>query len=381
MGHMKAIARPVLLGSLLVTSPELLAQRPTGSSSSPLPSPVLTIGREGDPDYEFVSVEAAYRLPTGGIAVADSRTPFLRVFDEEGRLLRKLGREGAGPGEFRSVHTLLVAGDTLLAYDWNLRRITRYLATGRLLGTQPVRTASDYGSVNVVGRLPTGRWLVSTPHAPNWGHGPGMYRDTLHVGSVDSSSTGPVRWIGHFPGATLFAFMPGQDKSRWAVGWAFFAPITVVGVVADTIIIGDTSTADLQNLSSDGRVIRRLTIPLDGAPDLTEHRRAALAQGLAHAGPRTNTEYVRASYEAARTPVHYRDFVVATDGHLWVRLFEQRPGDPVPYLILSPAGSARARVSLPSGGRVLSADQDWILCVLPDADDVERIGLVRWAVP
>src|ERR1043166_8564671 len=93
------------------------------------------------------------------------------------------------------------------------------------------------------------------------------------------------------------------------------------------------------------------------APDLTEHRRAALAQGLAHAGPRTNTEYVRASYEAARTPVHYRDFVVATDGHLWVRLFEQRPGDPVPYLILSPAGSARARVSLPSGGRVLSVDQ------------------------
>lgn len=129
---------PLLAGvvaSLLTTS-HLCAQ---GTSYVPLPDPVLTIGHEGDPDYEFLSIGYAYRLATGDIVVADWRTPFLRVFDHKGQLLRKLGREGAGPGEFRSVYSLLVIGDTLAAYDWSTLRLTRYLATGRLLATQPVQ--------------------------------------------------------------------------------------------------------------------------------------------------------------------------------------------------------------------------------------------------
>ncbi|HET9515531.1 MAG TPA: hypothetical protein VFO95_16485, partial [Gemmatimonadales bacterium] len=69
------------------------------------------------------------------------------------------------------------------------------------------------------------------------------------------------------------------------------------------------------------------------------------------------------------------------DGELWVRLFEARPGDRVPYLILSPAGAVRARVSLPPGGRILSVEASWIISVLSDPDGIERLALVRWATP
>lgn len=352
-----------------------------GAPSSPylaLPAPLLTIGTEGDPDYEFVSIIAALRLPNGAIAVADRQLPAIRVYNEKGRLTGKLGRNGEGPGEFRRISELFVAGDTVTAFDSNLLRLTHYLPSGTLVGTQAVRPA-EAGRVHIAGRLADGRWIVTTPHSPNWNHGPGVYRDTLRVGLLPPSSSGPVRWVGDFPGASLFAYMPGQNKAQWAVGWLFFAPTTLVGSVADTLIVGDTGSPELQYFRPDGRLVRRVTIPLDAPPDLTRHRAAARDEALAQSG--ANRGYVQASYEAARPAPHYRDFLVASDGQLWIRLYEELPSGPIRYLILNPAGNIRARVSLPPRAQVISAQPPWVLVVLRDANDVERLGVVKWETP
>jgi hypothetical protein len=363
-------------GLLWPTSIDLLAQRAGSSSYVPLPAPALIIGRDGDPDYEFVNIAAVHRLPTGHIAVADRRSRAVQVYDPMGQLVRKLGREGEGPGEFRRLYDLFVAGDTLIVFDSSLLRLTRYLATGTLVGTQPVRTAAGDERVYVAGRLPSGRWLVVTPNSPSWTRGPGIYRDTLRVGTVAPSSGGPVRWIGNFPGATFFAYMPGQDKTRWAVGWAFFAPNHVVATRGDTIVVGDTGTPELKYFLADGRQVRRLTVPLDAPPDLTQHRNGARDEELAQAG--ANRAYVQAMYDAPRPAPRYRDFVVASDGSLWIRLFEEAPDSPVRYLVLSAAGAVRARVSLPPRSTVLTVQSPWVLYVLRDANDVERVAVVRW---
>jgi hypothetical protein len=213
----------------------LQAQRAPSPLYVPLPAPVLTIGTEGDPDYEFVSIFAARRLPNGAIAVADRQTQSIRVYSEKGQLTGKLGRDGEGPGEFRSIRGIVVTGDTLTVYDGNLLRLTHYLANGTLVGTQAVRTSDE--RVHIGGRLADGRWLVTTLHSPDWNHGPGAYRDTLRVGLLPPTSSGSVGWVGSFPGASLFVYMPSQNKSQWSAGWLFFAPTTLVGAVADTIIV------------------------------------------------------------------------------------------------------------------------------------------------
>lgn len=149
------------LGTLhLCLATNLPAQAPDAQRFVPLPAPTLIIGREDDPDHEFLGISAAHRLPNGEFAIAD-RLPAVRLFDAGGRLVRTLGREGEGPGEFRRVTGLFQAGDTLTVFDSNLQRLTRYLASSTLLGTQPLRI-SESVSVHVVGQLARGRWVVAT---------------------------------------------------------------------------------------------------------------------------------------------------------------------------------------------------------------------------
>jgi hypothetical protein len=145
------------------------------------------------------------------------------------------------------------------------------------------------------------------------------------------------------------------------------------------VIVGDTGVSELQYFGPDGKLVRRVTIPLDAAPDLSEHRAAARDEALAQPG--ANKGYVQASHDAARPTPRYRDFLVASNGQLWIRLFEDRPSGPVRYMILNAAGSVRARVSLPARSQIISVQPSWLLIVLRDDNDVERLGVVRWETP
>jgi hypothetical protein len=60
------------------------------------------------------------------------------VFDRDGRIIRKLGRSGFGPGEFREVRTVRITpGDTLRVYDGSLGRVTVYSPALELVRTEP----------------------------------------------------------------------------------------------------------------------------------------------------------------------------------------------------------------------------------------------------
>jgi len=348
---------------------------------APLPRPVVTVGGDGSPDAEFVQVAAAFRTSDGLLAVSDWGSPTIRVFDARGRLVRTLGRQGAGPGEFRLIQRLFLAHDTLIAYDGPLRRLTRYLPDGTLLGTTQVQPSTDGGPVDLVGRLSSGRWVVTTPHSPSWTHGHGVYRDTLRVGTLVPSAVGPVTWLAEAPGATFFAYMPGADRSQWLAG---LLPMSATGVAAqlgDTIVVGDTESVDLLFFGPEGRRVGELALPLEPPPDLRPHRRAARDDALALDREGRRRAYLTAAAEFDGPAPRYRDLVIGTDGLLWLQLLEPRPGDSSRYLVLTPSGDVRARVSLPPRATLLTAQPPWLLVALRDEDGFERVGLIAWQAP
>jgi len=53
----------------------------------------------GDSSYVFGSIEGLGHTPAGRIAVLDRVSADIRLFDDEGRIVRRISRRGSGPGE------------------------------------------------------------------------------------------------------------------------------------------------------------------------------------------------------------------------------------------------------------------------------------------
>ena len=108
-----------ILGSKTLTAQSGVPQWTVG------PKPIVDLGGASTPQEEFNRVPRVLRLRNGTIVVPNEGTKNLRFFDGSGRYLRTVGRDGSGPGEFRSVQTTLrKAGDSILVWDWSQRRLT-----------------------------------------------------------------------------------------------------------------------------------------------------------------------------------------------------------------------------------------------------------------
>ncbi|HKJ92902.1 MAG TPA: 6-bladed beta-propeller, partial [Longimicrobiales bacterium] len=154
--------------------------------------PEVDIGvLEGAPEYQLFRVFSAVRLSNGHIVVANSGTRELRFYDTAGRYLRSAGRQGDGPGEFRSLGRILrLAGDTLVVYDSNLRRLTWFSEDGALLRSAAVG-GGDAGTIPIVsGAFGDGSMLASAAVVFRPGANPhGVSRDSTRYFRLAADGT------------------------------------------------------------------------------------------------------------------------------------------------------------------------------------------------
>lgn len=99
---------------------------------------------EGTPGM-FGSPTAVVLFADGRVVVAEDprqqKAVGLQLFDAKGVFVRRLGRDGEGPGEYRSVNVGAL-GDTLVIHDQRLARITFMGLDGKLVRTFPSRCCS-----------------------------------------------------------------------------------------------------------------------------------------------------------------------------------------------------------------------------------------------
>jgi hypothetical protein len=91
---------------------------------------LLTIGDDETADgaYLFTSIRHGFvRHDDGRLFVPDAAIQHIRVYDENGTFLRRLGRRGQGPGEFEETEAIaLLNRDTLLVRDRAQGRVTLF---------------------------------------------------------------------------------------------------------------------------------------------------------------------------------------------------------------------------------------------------------------
>ena len=123
--------------------------------------PVFELGR--DDGVLLHLVQDAVFAPDGSLLVADNSGPRLLRVSSTGEVVDSRGREGNGPGDFYRIMRVFSLGDTVLAYDGVLRRVTTWVGDGELQVVALPRLGED-GEVRtgLDGVVSAKVWVLST---------------------------------------------------------------------------------------------------------------------------------------------------------------------------------------------------------------------------
>ena len=345
------------------------------------PTPTVTIEDDGTPAREFVRIVGVARLSGGRIAVANRGTNDIRVFDAQGRHLATFGRTGGGPGEFRRLEMIGRSGDTVWFHDSGLERVSAVvLGQKPELATTTRITATGGQRFFVSGRLPDGRFVVSTPVSPTFDGPPGVHRLPGYIGIIASKGDGEVHWLGTFKNAAIFAYSPTSDLKDGATGPIAFSPWLQSATGGGQVWIGDSAGDSLVVVRT--RDLSRFTarVPFAArAPSralVNEGREQELKGNTSPADKAFTEAKYSAKYLPERLPF-FGSLIPGPQGELWIQAYAADRASAVQYIVLDSAGRPRGQVSVPKGSRVREVGLDYVLLVCENEDGVESVRLHR----
>jgi hypothetical protein len=284
-------------------------------------APVLAVGSDagvGEPaPDEFGHITSVATDAAGNLWVADAFSHDIRVFDAEGALVRRIGRQGQGPGEFVSPYSLAWVGDVLLVLDFGAGRIAELSATGEWLGTRPAPGRIS-GSPAMLRFYPVSdsvavQWSLglNDPEAPQvWiEHGAERVAGEWRQPSMEAPVPTTVRCdageaISFFglPFGGQMVQHPAATGLTW-VGWSRDYRIALINAEGDTVRV----------LERD-----RPAVPITDAE--WNEARADYAEF------RETWPGARCEPRGIERPDHkpaYRNFLVDTSGWLWVEAYTE----------------------------------------------------------
>lgn len=353
--------------------------------------------------------------PGGTIAIVQPLVRSVRLFDSGGAAVITLGRNGDGPGEFRSISRIGWSGDTLWVIDSQLKRVTFFSRDGDVFRTegapmqaQPLAGKVDrfpeFRSASAVARLPDGSFIVYAhltaggPTSPLWGRTAMTYLRTAADGSILHLVASVPDITNHEQYAYYHTFADGSRKGR---PFPFAAPpeyeVSADGMYSVVRAVGgrDPATAfvRLTMIRSDGDTTysKAYLVPAIALPrNVADSAIAATVSSMRDARgmrPSSWTDGALRSAAAAwqeRAEDHVPPFfppvpqnsptVIGRDGSVWIPLRETAEGRP--YLVLDAEGNAIGQPVFPASVRIAAADATVAWGVELDENDVP--SLVRY---
>ncbi len=349
--------------------------------------PTVAIGViEGEAAYELFRVVGAAQLSDGRIVVAVGGAHEVRFFDAEGRHLASVGREGSGPGEFTGMGMLLrLPGDSLLVYDFMQRRVSIVAPNAEHVRDRNLLTGGQPVLPVVIGYLGADAYLArisSRPFGPPTDLPLGEMRDSIILLRItdngaawDTVLTVPGQILHvqnvEFGGRSVRLPMPPH-----------YGPTTAIGVVDDRITVGHATSYEVKEYGLDGtlqRILRTQQARLPVTPADVDSALARLRAQIGEANLPSGFVDAQMSRPVADSmPAYTSNFTHDPDGNLWIGEF-RRPGDDVPrWSVFDRDGQLLGVVSGPAGFRLADVGRDYVLGVVEDDLEVERV--VRYAL-
>ena len=333
-------------------------------------TPLLDIGgSDTDPHYDLLQVSGAVRLSDGRIAVLTAGTKNIQFYDSTGSWISSSGRDGEGPGEFRSPFVMVRApGDTLFVYDYQLRRMSRLDAEGTFLPPLPPSEGAG-GMLLPFARLADGSWVAS-----------GL---TVLGGEAAEGAVRPLNPLVHL-GPDLrvqdtIVVLPGAEA--WISKGTSSGGSRVIGMrslplglsssfaAGDSLLFaGDQARYEIGVYRPDGSLVRsiRRAGPRQKVTDAMLDR--LKEDELANARDR---DKALADWEQLPKPSElpaFDEIGLDADGYLWVERPKVLSTDTTIADVYDREGRWLGPVTLPSGFRATEIDRDYVLGVWKDED-------------
>ncbi len=326
--------------------------------------PELQIGwAEGEPAFERVN--AGVLLPNGGAVVADRQGDRLYLIDVDGSATQ-VGRDGEGPGEFRSIGAVeLLPGRRLAVWDAGLNRLSSFSIDGEFL--EGARIPSN-GSVyltpfgvmgeKALGLLPTSLALEQGTAQSYWATGPLVRYDltTLAYDTVREVPFVLIEMDGEFPSANPFTSFGAGDVFDGGFVWA------------------TSDGPDLRWIDQDGlvtQIARWNSTPIEVSDDVWERYEAVRLNALGStpdpAREQRTVELLQKQRAAASNHLPHFRFVHATpEGDVWLSDYTLSTNYPSRFLVVSRSGQPESWIEFETPTRILDIQGDHVLGIQED---------------
>lgn len=376
-GDSRILARRFSLTCLSITA-GVLVSACTAREAPPPPAepavwdvvedPRLTIGQvDGeDPAYSLHAVGDVRLLPDGGVVVRNGPTE-LRVFDQEGRYVTDVTRQGDGPTEVRYLGRVFTEGSLIRVVDSGRGRVLTFDLEGELSEGHSIawNNLSGPAGLSVVGRLAFAMAL----DAPGLSDGTGESRRAVQLVRLEPDRT--VDTLRTLPGPVL----------TYQGGAFYYTPLTSGSRIDPRpggSVLTHATDPTLDFLDEKGRSDKvvdtgRRPEPLtqDVIDAYVSRKRDALAERGVN-DPDLIFPFGREPDWPSHLPVYDRVYG-ASERCVWARRY-QIPGDSIErYDVVSIEVGLVAEVTLPAGWRLRDIRGPEIAVLTLDEFDVPRV--------
>lgn len=349
-----------------------------------VPEPRLDIGvQEGEPPYELDRVVGAARLTDGSIIVANGGTGELRLFDGEGRFIRSMGKEGEGPGEFRSLEWIqVIAADTILAIDAAQRRVTAFTPYGDVQWAIPIE-GNGYSWPGDV-RLHDGTFVLLTETGDVWQR---IRAGEARAGQTERNTVVLARYsargtlldtLGRFPGYEEAIL---QSDGRPATTYPPWGKLTRYAVAGDRVYLGTQESGEVRIHLPDGSLAGILRWPAgDLAVTSDDIQRFNTTQFELTGADSATREAIVARTETLPVPESRPAFgriLVDAMGLLWISEAHLPIAAPTHWSIVEPGTGVVGQAEVPAHFEVYQVGVDYVLGRWTDALGVQHVRLLE----
>lgn len=327
-------------------------------------SATMSAGRDGTQGaHTLYRVAGALRLASGTIVAADDGNKQLSFYSSQGSYLYSTGREGSGPGEFRSITWIGRYGEgRIAAFDHRSQRLSIFDTTGSFTRSMTLQSDNSIPSFANLEGIAANSSLVVSTLAPPAGRNQGLVRLTQRLFNYGPSAI-PAAEMGTFPGPEIYVSGGGGGGG---FEQAIFPHFTTYRVAGNSIYVGSNDIYEIRVLDLTGTL--HTIVSREHEPVPVTQRHAELRVDRSH---RQSQAPLPGFFPA------YRSFDLDAEGNIWVEEY------PIPGLleqwrsVFDPTGNYLGQIAIPAGLQILDIGSDYVLGIVRDDLDIEQIRLHR----